>query len=60
MTRVSRLTTSQDFAVEARREELRDRRWRRQRSRIYAFGFLLVASGVGTHLPLLRGFGGWF
>jgi hypothetical protein len=59
MTRLSRISSTRDFVVETRREVLRDRRWQRQRSRIYALSFLLLASGLGSRIPPLRGFTGW-
>jgi hypothetical protein len=43
----------EDFAMEDKREDLRDRRWRRHRSMLYATAGLIVALGLGLHVPLL-------
>jgi len=37
LSRISDISLPEDFEVEAKREDLRDRRWRRYRSMLYAF-----------------------
>lgn len=54
MTRLSQLSSAHDFETENRREELRDRRWRR-RCRV-ALGFATALAVIGASVrvsPLL-------
>jgi len=39
----------EDFELETQREALRDRRWRRHRSMLYATACLLFTLGLGLH-----------
>ena len=48
--RPSQISSEKDFVVEARREDLRDRRWRRYRSMIWALASLAIAFGAQPHL----------
>jgi hypothetical protein len=50
--RVSEISATEDFAVELRREELRDRRWCRHRSMLRTWG-TLVALVVLANSPSL-------
>jgi len=53
MARISKLSTDQDFALEARRETLRERRWKRHRSVALTFAFIamLLSSKFSPLLP---------
>jgi len=51
MTRVSKISTHDDFEIETRREALRDRRWQRHRNMIFCLAAVLVAFGVTTPAP---------
>ncbi|HEV2727181.1 MAG TPA: hypothetical protein VGV34_02750, partial [Solirubrobacterales bacterium] len=42
MARISKLSTEEEFALEARRETFRERRWRRYRNVILTFAFVVV------------------
>jgi hypothetical protein len=51
MTRVSKLSSPEDFEVESHREAIRDRRWQRHRNMLFCFAALLVLLGVTTPAP---------
>ncbi len=58
MTRISDISSLEDFDVESMREDLRDQRWQRHRSMLRAIMGLLVILVLGLHaqyvLPLLK------
>jgi hypothetical protein len=49
--RVSRIRTATGFALEERREDLRDRRWRRHRDQLRIAARVLIACCVALGLP---------
>lgn len=58
MTRVSRISNHQDFEIERRREELRDRRWKRHRNMLFSTAAMLAVLGaprLSHFLPLIIG-----
>lgn len=50
MIRASRLTSADDFALEARREAIRNSRWRRHRSMILSAALAVAMVGVSDDL----------
>jgi hypothetical protein len=52
VSRISRISSAEDFVAEARREALRDWRWRRYRSMIFALALLSLAiASLASSLP---------
>jgi len=52
VSRISRISSAEEFAAEERREALRDRRWRRYRSMIFAITLAVLALfSVASRLP---------
>lgn len=53
MTRVSQISAPGDFEIEGRREELRDRRWKRHRNMLFSIALVIAVVGLGTPWPPL-------
>lgn len=53
MNRISDISSPEDFALERKRETLRDQRWRRRRSVISAVGCWTAILELAGHAPSL-------
>jgi len=51
MNRVSNISSEADFALEDRREDLRDRRWQRRRDKVRTIAWVIAAFCAGLSLP---------
>lgn len=51
MNRVSNISLPADFALEDKREDLRDRRWRRRRDKVRTAAWVIVACCAALGLP---------
>jgi hypothetical protein len=55
MNRISDISSAEAFAVEAKREQLRDQRWRRRRSIVAVIGCWVVIFDLAGHVPSVVG-----
>jgi len=53
MTRISKLSSTEDFSVEVRREKIRNSRWRRHRNMALTFALVFLMLELGDRLPPL-------
>lgn len=51
MTRISRLSSAEDFALEVRREKIRNSRWKRHRNMVVTFAFVFFLLEMGDKIP---------
>jgi hypothetical protein len=48
MTRISKLSSAEDFALEVRREKIRNSRWQRHRNMAVTFAFVFLILELAT------------
>lgn len=53
MNRVSNIASAADLALEHRREDIRDRRWRRRRDKVRTAVWVIAICSVALGLPHL-------